>query len=689
MRRHLLGIGLIAICLAPQSAFAVTPVHAADDLQVKINASACGDVLVLDAAATGASWTGNFIIPNHGCSAATPTTLTTSGTLPAAGTRIGPGNSAQLARVTSSNDLPVFTSDFSANGWVFIGLDVIPTKVALDGGGARIAFLLGQNGLGGTPLYATLTSQLPHDIIIDRCYIHGPTTADTSSGIMAHVINFTLKDSYVSDWHSVGGEAKAFLSTNSPGPFLITNNYITASGINVLFGGADPTIAGLVPGQLTFTNNYLTKPREWWDHCTTGAETGCDGHVYGGILWTVKNVFEFKSMDTALVDHNIFEYAWQGVQGGVAILFTNRNQSGGAPQTTVSNVTFTNNIIRHADEGINILGLDDTHGGSPPPFTSVIATNDVIRNNLWYDLSLLYAGGSSLGGRWIQGMRSGTVNLSITHNTAVNDSNGGGAFGAYYGNLASRGYGLDSPDVSTGFTYRDNLARHGLYGYYLDVLGTGAANFALFFPSATHSNNVLAGMLEAGYTLATYPAGVDTETNAQFDAGFVSAAAGDFRLQPTAVKGYRAASDGTDIGVNVCPGPFPDPNGDGKTSVNCGQPAPVKLPLPLSIACGAQVSPIPLASEGPVRVSFCHDGKGVTGWAGVLDNVRQPFTLATDGQVYSDGLQQFTGTFTLTAGAHSVSIIPIYGPAGDGPASLPFSLTVRPRMSAPVNVRIN
>ncbi|MBI2122939.1 MAG: hypothetical protein HYT96_02125, partial [Armatimonadetes bacterium] len=47
------------------------------------------------------------------------------------------------------------------------------------------------------------------------------------------------------------------------------------------------------------------------------------------------------------VDGNLFENNWQDAQGGTAILFTVRNQDGGAPWSVVQDVTFTNNIVRH------------------------------------------------------------------------------------------------------------------------------------------------------------------------------------------------------------------------------------------------------------------------------------------------------------------------------------------------------
>src|SRR5438105_9551765 len=66
------------------------------------------------------------------------------------------------------------------------------------------------------------------------------------------------------------------------------------------------------------------------------------------------------SSDVCSSDLNVFENNWmQADQDGLAILFTPRNQNGTAPWSTVQDVTFTNNIVRHSTGGINLMGWDD------------------------------------------------------------------------------------------------------------------------------------------------------------------------------------------------------------------------------------------------------------------------------------------------------------------------------------------
>ena len=54
-------------------------------------------------------------------------------------------------------------------------------------------------------------------------------------------------DSYLADFKEVGADSQAIAGWNGPGPFGIANNYLEAAGENVMFGGADPAIDGLVP----------------------------------------------------------------------------------------------------------------------------------------------------------------------------------------------------------------------------------------------------------------------------------------------------------------------------------------------------------------------------------------------------------------------------------------------------------
>ena len=145
--------------------------------------------------------------------------------------------------------------------------------------------------------------------------------------------------------------------------------------------------------------------------------------------WAVKNLFELKNARRVLVEGNLFEYNWPHAQNGFAILFTVRNQDGGAPWSVVEDVTFANNVVRHVGAGINILGHDDIH---PSQQTRRIA----IRNNLFADV------GGALGyGRLFQ-LLDGTRDVIIEHNTAFQT-----------GSRCSAA--IDAPH--TGFVFENNI----------------------------------------------------------------------------------------------------------------------------------------------------------------------------------------------------------------------------------------
>src|SRR5690606_22757623 len=111
-------------------------------------------------------------------------------------------------------------------------------------------------------------------------------------------------DSWIAECHIKGFDSQAILSWNSPGPFKIVNNYLEGAGENVMFGGADPRIEGLVPSDIVIERNYFRKPLSWK---SSGA-------------WTIKNLFELKNAQRVLVRANVFETNWANAQPGFAIV---------------------------------------------------------------------------------------------------------------------------------------------------------------------------------------------------------------------------------------------------------------------------------------------------------------------------------------------------------------------------------
>src|SRR2546428_4796937 len=121
-------------------------------------------------------------------------------------------------------------------------------------------------------------------------------------------VNNTVVDSYISDFKAVDVDSQAIAGWNGAGPYVVRNNYLEAAAENILFGGADPSIDGLVPSDIRIERNELSKPLSW----------------KGGNSM-VKNLLELKNAKQVVIDSNILENSWAAAQPGYAVVFTPRN----------------------------------------------------------------------------------------------------------------------------------------------------------------------------------------------------------------------------------------------------------------------------------------------------------------------------------------------------------------------------
>jgi hypothetical protein len=315
----------------------VITVQTGGNFQAALNSANPGDVIMLK---SGATFTGNFTLPNKaGSGWITVRTSTPDSGLPPAGTRIVPSYAPAMSKLVTPNTQPVVKTAQGAHNFRFIGIEFgIASGVMTNYGIVSV-------GAGDE----SLTSQMPHDLIIDRCYLHGNATGDVSRAVALNSSYSAVIDSYISAIHGVGFDTQAIASWNSPGPLKIVNNYLEGAGENVLFGGADPSLPGLIISDLEIRRNHCFKPMSW----------NPSDASYQGIHWTVKNLFELKNAQRVLVEGNTFENNWTDAQNGTAILFTPRNQDGTAPWSVVQDVTFRRNIVRNVGGGATVLGTDD------------------------------------------------------------------------------------------------------------------------------------------------------------------------------------------------------------------------------------------------------------------------------------------------------------------------------------------
>jgi hypothetical protein len=470
-------------------------VAAGGDLQAALDAARAGDTILV---AAGAVFVGNFVLrPKSGTGAIHVRTSTPDASLPRPGTRVGPADAALMPKILTPNSFPAIATDGAAHDYRLVGLELGLTADNLNSFGI---VLLGT----GTE---TSTADLPRGIVVDRCYVHGNETGKVQRGITLNSAATAVVDSYVSNVHLIDTDAVAITGWNGPGPFKIVNNYLEGTASSVLFGGADPAIAGLVPSDVELRCNLMSKPLSW----------KADDPSYAGVDWRVKNLLELKNARRVLVDGNTIERAWVDAQNGYAVLFTVRNQDGTAPWSTVEDVTFTNNVVRHASAGINVLGTDDLN-------PSQREQRILVANNLFADIGGPQWGGS---GNLFQ-LVNGTDSFRIDHNTGFQTGN------VVFADL----------EAHTNFAFTNNVTPHNDYGIIGTGTGPGNSTLATYFPGAVVANNVFAGGPEASYPPGNYfPTSLG-------DVGFVDFAGGDYRLGADSAY-RRAGTDGVDLGADV------------------------------------------------------------------------------------------------------------------------------------------
>ncbi|HXD53091.1 MAG TPA: hypothetical protein VN689_14415, partial [Burkholderiales bacterium] len=226
------------------------------DLQAALRDAQPGDQIEI---AAGAQLVGNFTLPNKPASSSvnwiTIRTAAPDEALPPAGSRITPAYASTLAQLVSPNAQPALRTEAGAHHYRFIGIEfTIAPDVMLNYGIVRLG--------DGDESDAQL---LPHDLVFDRCYIHGNARADISRGVALNSAGTDILNCNISDIHGIGFDTQAICGWNGPGPFRIINNYLEAAGENVLFGGADPQIPDLVPSDIEFRRNDCSKPLAWKD----------------------------------------------------------------------------------------------------------------------------------------------------------------------------------------------------------------------------------------------------------------------------------------------------------------------------------------------------------------------------------------------------------------------------------------
>ena len=337
-------------------------VHVASnsDLHEAVESAKCGDTLLL---AAGASFEIRNL-PAKKCDDQhyiTIRTDTPDSRLPPEGTRISPA----WAGVASLPGRPAYAQP--AGG----AAKLMPTLIVKVPSGAKLGDHYRFIGIEwssppDTHIARLITTESADHVIFDRNWLHPPDGAEMNKGIgmVQGTHSIAVINSYFSGFYCIartgtctdssalgGGNAEVPVGT-----LKIFNNFLEASGENILFGGAASEIN---PTDIEIRRNHLFRPMLWKEGEPGYTPAG------GGNPVIVKNHFELKSGIRVLFEANLMENCWGGfTQTGFSILLTPKSQSNMCPKCEVTDVTIRYNRIRNVAGVIQVANGLSKQGGS-------------------------------------------------------------------------------------------------------------------------------------------------------------------------------------------------------------------------------------------------------------------------------------------------------------------------------------
>jgi hypothetical protein len=517
--------------------------------QALANAS-CGDIIQLQA---GATFTGNFVLPNKSCNNAHWIIIRTrapDSSLPPEGTRLTPcyaGVSSLPGRpawqCASTNNV---LAKIEFNGQGGSG----PITVAAGANHYRLMGLEVTRGAFPASIYNLILFKGAADhLVFDRLWLHGTAQDETARGIGLGGTYIAIVDSFFTDFHCVSAtgscsDAQAISGGggNDPmGPYKIVDNFLEASGENILFGGGAATTT---PTDIEIRQNHFFKPLIWMK-----GQAGYVGATNGN-PFIVKNLLELKNAQRVLVEGNIMDYSWGGfTQSGFAILLTPKNQAaatGGnlCPLCQATDVTIRYNLVRHVGAGLQIANALSDNGG---------AQLDGQRYNI-HDLLIDDMDGKKYNGANLFAQLSGGAGAPLLQNVTINHVT---AFPS--STMLSIGNMVATNGPIKNFVFTNNILSTGKYPVW--STGGGPKNCAFFdrplttfdacFKPYTFAGNVLMGDSTAYPSSAWpprnfFPSSAGSVRFVNYSGGN----GGDYHLQPSSpYKGK--GTDGKDPGADV------------------------------------------------------------------------------------------------------------------------------------------
>lgn len=539
-----------------KSAMSYTPapgstitVSAGADLQSALNNANCGDTIQLQA---GATFTGSFMFPAKSCDDDHWIIVRTSAddsSLPVEGSRLTPcyagvsrlpgrpafhcastNNAlARLVMPASGNGPIIFAS--GASHYRLTGLEITRTA------GTGVVYALSSVVNGGTA----------NNLILDRVWMHGTAQDETTRGVWLEGTTWvSIVDSFLTDFHCISAsgactDAQAIaggIGSDPMGPYKIMNNFLEASGENIMFGGGYATGT---PADIQVAENHMFKPLTWMK--------GQPGFVGGknGNPFVVKNLFELKNVKRIVLDGNIMENSWGGFsQAGFAILITPKNQAGNngsnlCPICQVTDVTVRNGSISHVGAGLQIANALSDNGAVPL---------DGQRYSI-HDITIDDIDGGKYNGPGEFAQLSVAPGAPLLQNVTINHVT---AFPSY--TLFIIGDMVSTSSRMKNVVFTNSIVNAGRAPVW--STGGGPENcayhdnpvitfYACFANSAFAANAIIAPPAEGSWPEKNFlPSSAGTVEFVDYNGGN----GGDYRLQPSSpYKGK--ATDGKDLGADV------------------------------------------------------------------------------------------------------------------------------------------
>jgi hypothetical protein len=576
-----------------------------NNLQTAIDAATFGDTILLRA---GETYVGHFMLrAKSGTGWIEIRSDAASGSLPGDGVRLVPSD--RPGGTTPRSLLPRIVG----RGGAYVNTPVLRTEPGAHGYIIKFIEFDGDAQLGHGDLIALgegTTATAPYDITMDRVYVHGHRYKGQRRGIALNARRVSVLNSYIADIASMSSDSQAICGWNGAGPFTIENNYLEASGENIMFGGADPAVTNLVPSDIVFRRNHFFKPLKWRNpilaapaspQATAGGSGSLSAgtHYFRVVATMTVNTTTGVSVPSSQVSATVgaggaVTVSWSAVAGadkyrvyrgtvsgtqtkylettGTSLVYTGAGEVSGGPAANgtkwvvknlfelknAARVTVEGNIFENSWEkdqkGYAIMLTPGNNGSAPwTRVQDVTFTNNIVRH---------VAGVVNISG-YYSGVTSLRTERITFRNNLFEDINhtayGPSAWAIVAGNGAASIVFEHNTIIHTSasvlFAYGSPtmpglVYRHNISQHHTyGIMGTGASTGT---PTLTRyfPGAVVQCNVLAGGNPSVYPTPNGFPTVAEWNASFVDAANGNYALKPAsavALAGCTGSVPGADL----------------------------------------------------------------------------------------------------------------------------------------------